>query len=350
MKSPFVQCRLDTVSVPNLPKSLRVTLTDEARGIRIGVIPAAGGEIGSFQLKDGARWREILYRAMRYDAPGADGWAGRAPTLWPAVGRSFTERQLAAWRRTGKPPAHCAYIVNGRERRIDCHGFARSLPWSFANYGYGREEAWVTCALRSSAATRRVYPFEFETRATYALDHGSLVMRYEVAAGRGNRGPMPFCLGNHISLKLPFFGRGRFSDCTLRSSAARILEQSPLCLLSGRTTPAGLSRAVSVGKEKYQDTVLGGMRHDAARLELNDPKALKLVVTQGEVPAGRRRLADRNIFFVLWASPKLGYFCPEPWAGRPDGLNDPAGRVSLPPGERFVWEAKFQPVRNARRG
>ena len=343
MTSLFVQRKFDTVSLPNFPKTLRVTLTDEARGIRIAVVPAAGGEIAGFQLKDGARWREILYRAMKYDAPGPDGWAGRAPTLWPAAGRSFTDRQLAAWHRTGKRPAYCACVIAGRERRIGCHGFARNLPWSFENYGYGREEAWVTCALRSSAATWRVYPFEFETRVTYTLDRGSLVMRYEVAAGRGNRGPMPFCLGNHISFKLPFFGRGRFEDCSLRSSATRILKLNDLNILSGETAPAKLSRPVSVGEKKCQDAVLGGLRQGSARLELNDPNALKLAVTQREIPVGRRRLADRNLLFVLWASPKLGYYCPEPWAGRPNGLNDPAGRVDLPPGERFAWEAKFQP-------
>ncbi len=350
MTSSFLQCRLDTVSLPKFPDALRVTLTDQKRGIRIGVIPAAGGEIGSFQIRDGARWREILYRAMKYGAAGGDGWSGRAPTLWPAVGRSFSEKQIAAWRRTGKIPGHCAYVVNGRERRIGGHGFARNFPWSFENYGYGREEAWVTCALRSSAATRRWYPFDFEMRVTYTLDRGSLRMRYEVAAGRANRGPMPFCLGNHISFKLPFFGRGRFGDCTLRTNATRLLELSPLNLLSGRSERVDLSRPVSVGDEQWQNTVLGGLRADAARMELNDPKGLKMVVTQGEIPVGRRRLAERNILFVLWASPQLGYYCPEPWAGKPNGLNDAAGRVSLSRGERFAWEAKFQPVRRARCG
>lgn len=337
----LVKCDFGSVSLPDSPEAQTVTFTDERRGVRISVVPAAGGEIGSFQVRDGARWREILYRAMRYDAAGADGWTGRAPTLWPAAGRSFTERQLAAWRRTGKPPACCAYVANGRERRIPGHGFARNFPWALESYGYGRDDAWVTCALRSGPATRRFYPFDFEAFVTYTLDRGTLAMRYEFAAARGNRGAMPMAVGNHISFKLPFFGRGRYGDCSLRSTARTIYEQTPLCLLSGATEPSELARGKSVGLKKYQDTAFGDIPAGEARMELIDPRALTITVTQREVPTGRRKLPQRNMFFVVWGSPKLRYFCPEPWAGRPNALNVPADGISLRPGERFVWEARF---------
>lgn len=340
MLSKFVRCEFDTVSLPKFSKALRVTLADEKRGIRIGVIPAAGAEIGSFKVKDGARWREILYRAMRYDAPGADGWTGRAPTLWPAAGRSFSDRQLAEWRRTGKEPPHCAYVVNGREWRIKGHGFARDLPWELENYGYGHDEAWVACVLRSNSATRRIYPFDFETRVTYTLDRGALVMRYEFVAARRNRVAMPMAVGNHISFKLPFFGKGRFDDCLLRGTARRILALNDINLLSGASEPSGISRAQSVRDEKYQDTVFGDIP-GSARLELIDPKSLTVTVTQREIPSGRRKLASRNMLFVMWGTPKLGYFCPEPWAGRPNALNKPSDGISLRPGEKFLWEAKF---------
>lgn len=38
-------------------------------------------------------WMELLHRAMTTDEPDSE-WRGRAPQLWPAVGRNYMPDQV----------------------------------------------------------------------------------------------------------------------------------------------------------------------------------------------------------------------------------------------------------------
>lgn len=333
---------LDTMRLPNRPKAERVWLMDEAHGLRVGIVPADGGEIASFQVRLRGRWQEILYRALDYRSAPPDGWDGRAPLLWPVAGRVFTPEQIAQWKRTGRKPTRSAYRLGGRLYDLPGHGFARLRPWRLDRVAYGVAGAACSCSLESTEETVAMYPFDFHFTVTYTLAEGALRLRYALTAGEKNRRPMPFNIGNHISFKMPFTRRGKFEDCSLRTPARKILEQNKLCLLSGKERPVDLTRPTPLARAEFLDIVLAGYRRDELWLELTDPYAMRLRIRHGEVPqGGRYHSAEKDNFFVFWGTAQHGYFCPEPWIGRPNAPQTRRDCVLLPPGERFVWEIAF---------
>lgn len=336
-------CEIHDYSLPGARPTPLVWLTDEAQGTRLGVLPAAGGEITSLQIRLAGAWHELLHRAMNYEAWPCEASDERAPLLWPAVGRSFTEEQINDWKKTGIPPAQNRYKVNGMTYPIDVHGFARKLPWRLDASGATESSAYVRCTLSSSVDTLKTYPFNFELSVTYRAGEGKISIKYEVVAGR-NSFPMPFSIGNHLSLRIPFTGKGQFEQCTLRTPGSVILQQNPLCLLSGDCTPVDLSRPTPLTRKDLLDAVLGGFGCDRAWLEVADPASLRIRISHREVPVnGKFLAAEEDFFFVFWGDPAVGYFCPEPWIGKPNSLNTGEGCIRLEPRQRFFWEISLEP-------
>ena len=337
------QCELCTCDLPGIPTTPLLWMTDEAHGIRLGVIPAAGGELTSLQVRLAGGWTELLHRALAYDAWPCPATDERAPLLWPAVGRSFTSEQISDWKRTGRPPAQNRYQVGGKVYEIDVHGFARNLPWQLDSYGTREGSAYVRCSISASTDTLRIYPFQFNISTTYSLGGGGIAIEYEVVAGQ-NGCPMPFSIGNHLSLRMPFTSQGQFEKCTLRTPGSVIWQQNALCLLSGERTAVDLSSPTPVSRKELLDTVLGGFPRGQVWVELDDPANLRLRVSQSQKNLdGKMLAAEEDFYFVFWGDPALQYFCPEPWIGRPNSLNTGEGCVCLDPGQRFLWEIRLAP-------
>ncbi len=268
-------------------------LGDEAHGVRISVVPGAGGEMASLRCKIGNRWRELLYRALDYRSTPPDGWDGRAPLLWPAVGRSFTAEQIARWRKTGRKPGGCRAALGGRVRAFPIHGFARHCVWTLDSCGCDGHSARATCSLKSSAETRKLYPFDFRLRVTHKLAGGKITCRYEVTAG-ANVGPMPFAIGNHISFRVPLAGRGRYEDSTIRTPACRNYLLTELGLLSGRTKRVNLSQPANLTEAIYGDTFLGGYTRRNGWVELCDPAGITVRVSHAETPIRPKPVARKQ--------------------------------------------------------
>ena len=335
-------CEITSFDWRGAPATPLVWLTDETWGMRLAVVPLAGGEIASLQIRSSEGWSEILRRALSYDAWPCEA-DERAPLLWPAVGRSFTQDQIADWKRTGTPPAQNSYRAGDQVYEIDVHGFARQLPWRLDAFGTLAGVATARCSVSASADTLKIFPFEFTISVTYRLGGGEIAIEYEVVAGQ-NRESMPFSIGNHLSLNIPFMGKGQFDKCTLRTPGSVILHQNALCLLSGESTPVDLSSPTSVSRKELLDTVLGGFGRDQVWVELEDP-TLRLRISQVEKSVnGKTLVADEDYFFVFWGDPALQYFCPEPWIGQPNSLNTGRGCVYLDPGQRFIWGIRIAPT------
>ena len=45
--------------------------------------------------------------------------------------------------------------------------------------------------------------------------------------------------------------------------------------------------------------------------------------------------------FVLYGRPDRGFYCPEPWLGRPNGLQTGSGCVNLPRNTQFEWKMRI---------
>lgn len=339
----MLSCSFELFDLPGGEEAVLAWLKDDERGIRVGILPEKGGGLTSFQVRRNGRYRELLYRALDYRTDPPDGWEGRAPLLWPAVGRSYTEDQVARWRKTGRPPAKFQYLLDGKVRPMPMHGFARQVPWELRAFGYGADGVWAACELKDSRRTRRFYPYAFTFTLTYRLNRGELALTHEVVAG-ANKGPMPFGIGNHVSFNLPLTGRGRFEDCTVRTPGDTIVRMNPLAAPSGKRKRMDLSKPTRLDRPELLDNLLGGYRRGENWLEMTDPSGPRMHIHHEEKSPRRRYAAQKDFLFVFWGVPELGYYCPEPWVGLPDSLNTGRGLIRLPPGERFVWEVVFRPT------
>lgn len=290
-----------------------MVLRDDEAGLELSASAETGGELSSVRVRFEDRWVELLDRAREPSPPAPGRWRGRAPWLFPAVGRSRVGGRLGFW------------LHGGRERPMPLHGFAMDRPWE----ALPPEPRRLAYRLTGGPADREAYPFAFELTSSYELRPGGLLAALEVSASPDNLEAMPFSVGNHLTLRLPFGSATRPEDCVLRSTARERWGLTREGFLTGRRDAVDLAGGVRLGSDpSLLDAVLGGFSGDAA-VEVADPGSFAVRVAQ---QAGERT------FFVLWGDLRRGFFCPEPWLGGPDSLNERTGIVELDPGGRFRWE------------
>lgn len=273
-------------------------------------IADGGAELSSLTI-DG---RELLYRANQFEPTADGGWQGRAPWLWPAVGRNYA------------PAADsCSYEHDGRRYPMPIHGFAMNRRWSLL----WQQAGGALYGLAEDEETMAGYPWPFQLRIGYTLDDGGLTARVEVTSPTG----LPFCLGNHLTLAVPEpFDAVRVSlPAGVRHGLTR------RGLLEG-TSPIDLSTA-SLADELFLNGVVGGLPEPAV-LTAVLPDGLTIRVGQA-IERGAEWTSAESRLFVFYGSRERGYWCPEPWLGWPNGLQARRGVVELPAAEVFVWTMRI---------
>ena len=303
---------------------------DAEHGLRAGVVPACGAELASLQVRRGNEWVELLYRALDYSP--AEGWPGRAPLLWPAVGRTFTEPQQEEIRRTGVEQLIGTWVDGDMVRPIPRHGFAKDRPWELIESSSDEQAARATLRLRSDAFTREMYPFDFEMLMTAEVSGGVLRMIHRVESHTDG---MFWDAANHLSLRMPFGGEGGFDELVFTTPATQQLTINDLSLFDGGSLPVDARGGVSLGDPRWHNTVLSGFPKGEYWAEVRDPKSFTLRVSQTLEPADK--VAPEWMLFVLWGEPSMNLFCPEPWVGGPNSFNTREGLVTLAKGEVGTW-------------
>lgn len=323
---------------PGLTPSLTVRLSDQERGWEATVAPASGGEVSSLCCHPPQGQRELLYRANEF-AP-SDGWRGRAPLLWPAVGRNFTPDHLAHLISGQGDPRICSYRHGNQIFNLPIHGFALAQYWTLTTFGADNEGAWATCELTDNESTRAMYPFAFNLQATHRLTGGKLISRYSVHAALANTEPLFFSIGNHLSFQLPFSNVGRFEACVLTAPTRSRKGLTPQGLLNGRTEMKDFMGGQALSDPDLHNMVLGDFPPGQTWVELRDPAAFAVQVSQQEIvpPGATPKAQPEHFYFVFWGHPDIGLYCPEPWYGGPNSLNTRQGVIFLEPGESFIWE------------
>lgn len=196
-----------------------ITLFDSAAEVEASFYPRLGGQLIGFRQ----RGQEILYRGQQVaDAPEGE-WSGRAPVLFPAVGRQAD----------GK---YC-FPAGVPARQMPLHGFAARMPFEVEHIEADESAAWVRMTAAASCDAVKeavgldlasVYPFDFKLAIEYRLAEGRLVAKHTIA----HRAPdtlesdassscstsvdgaavackwadpvMPAAIGNHITFAFPF--------------------------------------------------------------------------------------------------------------------------------------------------
>lgn len=303
-------------------------LRDEEAGIELAVSADTGGELSSLRVRRGEDWVQLLDRAAAPGPPPPGRWRGRAPWLFPAVGRSRVDGREGFWRH------------RGTVRPMPIHGGLLERPWKpLVSKGE------LACRFDAEPGTLEGYPFAFALTARYAPQGLGVRSRLEVRAAASNAEPMPFSVGNHLTLRLPFGSSSTAQACVVRSPARERWELTREGFLSGersRFDPAG----ATLGQDpRLLDSVLGSFPGEAS-VEVVDPASFGVRVAH-RVARGEVNDPGRA-FFVLWGDPRRRFFCPEPWLGGPDSLNERRGIVELEPSGVFEWEWRLEVLADSR--
>ena len=324
---------------PASSQPARVCLRDtEGDKLTVTITPSLGCDISSLTYGG----KELLHRGGDFSPPTAGSWVGKAPLLFPAVGR--------------QAGATYADEATGVVRGMPTHGFGSELPFllsCLSGDDFGASATFTVTYRDVSGAAAAAFPYPWR-----------LVIRADVAGNQlqlthtiDNIGPpdgprFPVAIGNHITLRFPFDGTGLaiWKQGRIRSSAARELVLTPGSLLSGEVTPRP-EFASCEGLPLSDPLATNGVVADAPAgtgaascesvswMTVSQPGALAVRV--------RHACSDDSVprRFVLWGESPAndfvpGFICPEPWlTDGPDSLNFPSskGTPVLCPGQSIVW-------------
>lgn len=235
-------------------------------------------------------------------------WSGRAPLLFPIVGRLNEDRLR----------------IGDANYTMLKHGFARKSDFRVID----QSENAVRFRLSDSTETRAQYPFAFELDAHFRIEGTTLQMTVTVRnMGVTN---LPFSFGYHPAFAWPLPGGRARGDHHIRFEAD---EPAALC----RLTPDGL-----ILPNLVPTPVRGNQLMLADALFEQDALIWKCLASR-RLCYGATGYTSLDIAFPdtewlgIWTKPGAGFVCIEPWAGSadPDGyrgdFNDKPGVMRLAP-------------------
>jgi galactose mutarotase-like enzyme len=291
--------------------------------LRAFIDPAHGAELAGLEVLHDSRWSELLYRGL--DDRPTDGWSGKAPILWPAVGRNFVG-----------PPRdnHFAWALHGSIYPMAIHGFARDQSWRLVGRGRCDASSYLKLVLRANSRTRRSYPFGFELATEYRLWRDSLYIRQSVRSDPANSEGMPFSIGNHITLRVPLVPGSEPGLTTVSTPASAQVITDAFGRPTGQVVP------VDYAQPRRLDSLLASnpislSRYPAGQVwvRVADPSGFAVTIGHSE----DQRPQGVPVLFNLWGDVGQGFFAPEPWVGKQNSLASGDGVIRLAPGDEFQW-------------
>jgi galactose mutarotase-like enzyme len=233
-----------------------------------------GAEMQTLRTHDGADWL--------WDGD-PQFWAGRAPVLFPMVGRAPGDQ----------------VEIEGQHYKMSQHGFGRRSEFTLLESG----EDFSRFELRANAVTHEVYPFEFSLVIEHRLEGRSVQVTAEVH--NLDQRPMLYGIGFHPAFVWPLPGcEGQKHIVTLANKAEPLLVQ----LAEGLVKPGKLASPFVEGELVLHDDVF---------------KADALIFPEGAGTALRYAADDRAIRFTwdnlpnlaIWSRLGGQFVCLEPWHG-----------------------------------
>ncbi|SPF80708.1 aldose 1-epimerase family protein [Pseudoprimorskyibacter insulae] len=252
-----------------------INLTTLTSGAFTATVSDMGAELQSLSREDG---RQYLWHG------DAAWWGGRAPILFPIVGRAVEGR----------------VAVNGQGGEMGQHGFARRSVFERVDQGPN----FVLHRLTASEATRAAYPSDFVLSIRHTLDGATLTV--SVTAENTGDQDMPYCVGFHPAFCWPLpGGEGQAHRVVLDNGA-----EPPLSVLEGgylaeATKPSPFALGVL-------DLTHDLFANDALIFEGGTGDGLRYGVDGGPELAFR---FDNTPNLGIWQKPGAPFLCIEPWHG-----------------------------------
>lgn len=269
------------------------------------VINPLGAELSSLKDVDG--------RELMTDADPAF-WSGRAPILFPIVGRLNGDRLR----------------VDGQDYTLEKHGFARRSLFDVAE----RSAAHALFRLVDSEQTRALYPFRFLLEIGFAVEGATLRMTAKV----GNIGddPLPTSFGWHPAFAWPLpYGAPRADHQIVfeRDEPAQVKRITPDGYSTQAVKPSPVpGRAFTLADPLFEDDALVWDPIASRSLRYGPPQGPWLDIAWDAPRLG------------LWTKPGARYVCVEPWHGiaDPEGFDgdfrDKPGVFQIVPGASWACE------------
>ncbi len=123
-----------------------------------------------------------------------DAYPRTSPTLFPIIGRFLSD----------------TYYVGTQDYQMPLNGIAMEANFAVT----AQTDSSVTFTLMDNEKTRRMYPFAFALRVTYAVAGDRLTVHQQVE--NCGDAPLPFGLGCHTAYKWPLAPDDAPEDCYLR--------------------------------------------------------------------------------------------------------------------------------------
>ncbi len=236
-------------------------------------------------------------------------WSGRAPILFPIVGRLKDDRLM----------------VDGVAHPMRQHGIARTAAFRLVE----RDEASCRLRLTADEATRRAYPFDFALDLDYRVEGAALTMAGTVR----NAGaiPMPASFGFHPAFRRPLPYGADAADHALVFEAE---EPEPIAAVAGgllaeARKPSPLrGRTLELTPGLFDGDALIFLAPHSRSVRYGPPGGRGLAVDFADMPQ-----------LGIWSKPGAPFLCIEPWSGyaSPEDFDgdaaDKPGMTILPPGE-----------------
>jgi galactose mutarotase-like enzyme len=304
-----------------------VRLSVPGGALQAYVAPVHGGDLAGLEVQHDGRWSELLYRGMDYQP--TSGWTGKAPILWPAVGRNF----LYPPGSTGSGAA-LGWVLHGRVYAIPIHGFARDQAWHIVRRGNCARSSYLILSLSGDDRTRHMYPFGFRLTTEYRIWRDALYIRQAVRADRANAEAMPFSIGNHITFAIPLLPGDDPLQTWISTPATKQVITDASGRPTGRIVPVSYARPRLLSSFKPLTAIsLSGYPAGEEWARLEDRSSFGIIVAHSE----DRRPGGTPVLFNLWGDVGQGYFAPEPWVGKQNSLATGDGTIALQPGGTFHW-------------
>lgn len=242
-------------------------------------------------------------------------WYGQSPILFPIVGRLIEDK----------------YSLNGTEYTMPKHGFARKSDFSLLS----KDSDSMTFILSESAATKAIYPYDFDLIVSFTLEENVLRVSHDVV--NKNEDVMYFSLGAHPGFNCKIGDILRFEKKeTLRTEkidlvhSLRLPETIPV--LNDETD-------IIITKDIFNEDalILNGFISDKITLCSNEHDRT-VDFDLGKAP-----------YLGIWAKPGAPYVCIEPWCGVNDSTEKVADfsekcgiqKVEADDVFNFTWQAAF---------
>lgn len=220
-------------------------------------------------------------------------WTGRAPLLFPIVGRLRHDR----------------YRLDGQEHAMEKHGFARRQIFELTESSTDS----ALFSLQASDATRAQYPFAFRLDMAFRLE-GPELRKTATITNQDSR-DMPFSFGFHpaFAWPLPFGGAAEDHEILFEKAEPapirRIGVEPGLIAPDPRPSPVN-DRTLRPEYGLFEEDAIIWDELNSRGLSWGVPGQTRLDIAFPDTP-----------WLGIWQIPGARYLCIEPWAG----MADPAG-------------------------